>query len=106
MKESKLVREKHFVLLLIKTGAEQAKALLQTASPSQVLALNEIIHNFRQESFPLHKDSGKILKKKSVSKLGQLKVKETDLHLIIRKHHKLLWEVIKKNKSTILSELK
>ena len=43
---SKTIREeKHFLGLLINTSKDQARALLYTVTPNQVLAISEIDHN-------------------------------------------------------------
>jgi hypothetical protein len=92
---SKLVEDnKHLLTLMLNTHKFQAKALLYTLSPKQVLFFSEIAHNLI--SLPLStKAKTIVLKRKNLlKKLCDNKISLTRKRLLIEKHSNQVLQVL------------
>ena len=94
----KITKVKHFLYLLldIHTSSSQARALLETENPDQVLGLSEIALNLTDNQIPLNiKARSHIKKNQSVlKKLGNRKLTERTKFSIISKQWKLIWKTV------------
>ena len=92
---SNLKRSKHFLLLLLDTSKTQARALLETAKPSQVIALSEVALNLHQNPVLQTKFKKQSKRHQSIiRRIGDRDLKETLKYQLICKHWKVVWELV------------
>ena len=93
-----LKKVNHFLLLLLSnnTSRNQAIALLETASPPQVLALSEIVYNIICGELPLDTKTKSFVKrhKKVLERLAKKTLSEKTKYRLIRQHPKLVLETL------------
>lgn len=106
--KSRLIQEKHFIILLISTTSHnQAQALLQSAQPNQVNAISEIVKNIRKNSTSIPKTTKKLLSRHSklFQKLSSKKTSEKKRFRLVVKHWKLINKFLKSIKLIINSHI-
>ena len=92
---SRLQKSKHFVLLLLKASKPQARALLETADPNQVLALSEIALNLFQNPAFLAKLKKQNKRRQSILKnFGDKHIKEKAKYQLLCKHWEVIWKCV------------
>ena len=104
-----LKKVNHFLLLLLSdsTSRNQAIALLETASPPQVLALSEIAYNIICGELPLDAKTKSFVKrrKKVLERLAKKTLSEKTKYRIIRQYPKLVSETLHLIKPLLLKLL-
>ncbi len=105
---STLQKAKYFLLLLMdkKTSKEQARALLETATPDQVNSITEIIHNLLFGELPLNKNIKETLKKrrKSLTKISDKTKSVRSRSCLVQQHSRLVYDTVLQVK-TILTKV-
>lgn len=92
---TKLDKSKHFLMLLLDTTKSQARALLETANPSQVLALSEVLLNLcENSSFSIKFKNLPRRHQLILQRLGDRNTKEKVKYQLVCKHWKLVWESV------------
>jgi len=100
---NRINKAKHLLDLLLKTTENQANALLQTANPTQVLALSEIAHNICENPELNTKFNRKTKKQQLILKqLGNRKVREPMKYKLVHKHWQLVRQVVLQCKDHLL----
>ena len=104
-----LKKVSHFLLLLTSdsTSRNQAIALLETASPPQVLALSEIVYNIICGELPLDAKTKSFVKrhKKVLERLAKKLLSEKTKYRLVRQHPKIVLETLHLIKPILLKLL-
>ena len=99
----------NFVRLLLdsNTSKSQARALLETANPHQVLAISEIALNLVENQIPLSSHLRSHIKKNLTlfKKLSRKTVSERARYSVVRKQWKLIWNTLLLFKKILLQAL-
>ncbi len=93
---SKITKAKNFMLLLLTCSKPQARALIETASPDQVLALSETILNIltNQKGLTSKGRSTITRHRKLLERIGSRKLLEKTKYSLVRNHWKLVWTLV------------
>ncbi len=98
---NKIKQSKEFILLLLICSRPQARAILETSSPEQILALSEIALNFVDQKLKSTKSSLFKRRKKVIEKLGSRKFKERTKYSLVCKNWELVWKLVLDLKPTL-----
>ncbi len=92
----KIHKSRHFLQLLLSTSKVQARALLETSSPDQILMLSEIALNIVENQLPTNTKTKLELKKHHsvLKKLANRKIKPKNKYHLVHKHWKVVWESV------------
>ena len=103
----KKVNQFLLLLLSVSTSRNQAIALLETASPPQVLALSEIAYNIICGELPLETKTKSFIKrhKKVLERLAKKTLGEKTKYGLVRQHPQLLWKILHLIKPLLLKLL-
>ena len=103
----RIKKVENYLHLLLNTSKVQARALLETSNPDQVLAISEIILNLLENQLPVSSNlSSHIAKNLSLfKKLSRRKVTERTKYNIIRKQWKLIWNTLLLFKKNLIEAL-
>lgn len=101
---NRIEKSKYFILLLLHTQKSQAKALLETASPAQVLAISEVAHNICENPDIKLKNTSK-RQQLIIKQLGDRKLKEKAKYKLLCKEWRLVWDIIVQVRSTLIKLL-
>ena len=95
------------MLLLINSKQNQGIALLETASPQQVIDLVKIIYNLNANRHLLQPKSKNILSKSRnvIKKLTQKKVSQIAKYRIIRNNAKSIFQLLSSSRSLLTKVL-
>ena len=103
----RIKKVENYLHLLLTTSKVQARALLETSNPDQVLAISEIILNLVENQLPVSSNLRRhIAKNLSLfKKLSGRKVAEKTKYSIIRKQWKLIWNTLLLFKKNLIEAL-
>ncbi len=91
----RLQKSIHFILLLLETSKAQARALLETANPTQVLALSEIALNlFQNPSFSTKLKKQTKKHQSILNQFGDKHIKEKAKYQLLCKHWEVIWKCV------------
>ena len=97
------MKSQHYLLLLINSQQNQGIALLETASPQQVVDLARVIYNLSANTDLVETKSKRILSKnkKLVKKLSDKKISEIGKYRIIRNNAKIIYQLLASSKNLL-----
>jgi len=100
-----VLKEKFFLILLLSTEKEQARALLDTVTNNQVSVISEIIYNCQQLTLP--KKAALLFKRRKLylSKISNKSISVNTRKQLIRSHYRQLLDTLLSIKNKLLELL-
>jgi len=100
-----IIKEKHFLILLLSTEKDQARALLETVTNTQINALSEIIYNCQHLSLSKKATILFRRRKKYLSKLSNKSLSNNSKRYLIGKHYRQLLDTLISIKNKLIELL-